>query len=46
VGCDSAKRTDNRRYYTFNGIDGARVVDDIRLNDAQDTQGELARFRG
>lgn len=37
---------DNRRSYTFNGIDGSRIVDDIRLKDAQDSQAELARFRG
>ncbi|AHY26933.1 tape measure protein [Mycobacterium phage Nairb] len=37
---------DNRRSYVFNGIDSRNVVDELRLKDAQDTQAELARFRG
>jgi len=35
---------DNRRSYVFNGIDGRRIVDDLRLMDAQDSQAALAQW--
>lgn len=38
--------TDNRRVYNISGVDSRNIVDDLRLKDAQDSQGELARFRG
>ncbi|MBS1692572.1 MAG: hypothetical protein JST91_10145 [Actinobacteria bacterium] len=35
---------DNRRSYTFNGIDGRNVVDDLRLMGAQEAQAPLAAW--
>jgi hypothetical protein len=35
---------DNRRSYVFNGIDGRRIVDDLRLMEAQEAQAALAQW--
>lgn len=35
---------DNRRSYTFNGIDGRNVVDDLRLMGTQEAQAQLAVY--